>query len=404
MKQFLYIFCSFAISIAVLDSCTKPGIVNPGGHKDYTPIELTKAEQGISAEINGFGQELFKNLYQPQNQMISPLSVSLAFSMAAFGADGKTENQICSVLGFEDYNSAQIGSYYEKMIDALIKADKKTLLKVANSAWFADSYPILDTYKEGIKKFYHSDAYNVDFSSPETGKKINSWVSDNTGGKITDLVSDIDGDIKMLLVNALYFNGRWSNVFSDNTEFNYFTGIDGNKSRIDMKKYYKGQYSASEGFEMAEIPYGNTAYVMDVILPPDGMQFEDAVLSFDKKMYDTLLSGQEERDIDMKMPSFKFESSFDIVKALVAMGMDLPFTPLADFSKMSGQALSITGAVHKTSIEVDKEGTVAAAATHISFGMTASSLPVQFFINRPFIFVIRERSTNTILFIGQKVR
>lgn len=364
---------------------------------------MTKAEQGISAEINGFGQELFKNLYQPQNQMISPLSVSLAFSMAAFGADGKTENQICSVLGFEDYNSAQIGSYYEKMIDALIKADKKTLLKVANSAWFADSYPILDTYKEGIKKFYHSDAYNVDFSSPETGKKINSWVSDNTGGKITDLVSDIDGDIKMLLVNALYFNGRWSNVFSDNTEFNYFIGIDGNKSRIDMKKYYKGQYSASEGFEMAEIPYGNTAYVMDVILPPDGMQFEDAVLSFDKKMYDTLLSGQEERDIDMKMPSFKFESSFDIVKALVAMGMDLPFTPLADFSKMSGQALSITGAVHKTSIEVDKEGTVAAAATRISY-MEASSGPVQFFINRPFIFVIRERSTNTILFIGQKVR
>lgn len=409
MKSIKLLFAISAVSAALVCACSKPDpVINPDGNEVFTPIGLTKAEQGISTEINGFGQELFRNIYRPQNQMISPLSVSLAFSMAAFGAEGESERQICSVLGFEDYNSVQISGYYKKMLDALKKADKKTVLNIANSIWAADDYTVLDAYKQGTRQFYNSETFNVDFSASGTKDKINSWVSENTAGKIDKLVEHFSPDTRMLLINAMYFNGMWANHFDSCSKRGSFVDIDGNKNELTMMdRTCRGWFSSYDGYEMAELTYGNSAFEMDVILPPSGMPFKEAVASFDEKVYSSLIDRIICYELYVKMPPFKFESSMKLAPAMKAMGMEIPFdADKADFSKIGPEGLFIEDAVHKTYIDVNKEGTEAAAIT----GMIALGTgPVEFqskdfIVDRPFLFVIRETSTNTILFIGQKVR
>ena len=399
------IFVSIILTV-LFCSCGKDPVAqdNP-----LVPIELTKAESEITADINAFGIDLFKILSKDDQMMISPLSISQALAMTAYGAEGETYDQIVKTLGFEDFSAEEIGAYYKKMVGELVKADVNSSLFFANSIWANSDIPIKPSYKEGVADYFSSEVTNADLTSPSTLNSINDWVSEKTGGKIGHYLESLDIFDKMLLINALYFKSSWKSGAFDLCEDPIdFIDIDGECNKVKMMRKNKLMpYSSFEGFERVSVAYGNGAFAMDIILPPADIKFKDAVATFDSSVYNKLLDANisEIYELILTMPLFSFDTTQKLNDALKEMGMSVPFTGLADFSKMSDSDLYISSVYHKTSINVDQAGTVAAAASSVNVGTTMNDYrPTEITVDRPFVFTIRETSTNTILFIGQKVR
>lgn len=386
---------------------TSPIDVDQSESGSFSPIELSETEAVMCSTVNDFGIEIFKSLYKNDSHVFSPLSVSMAFSMAAMGADGETYDQMCSTLGFAGFSRSQIGSFYEKIMHGISGIDENAELDVANSVWVHNVFPILDSYKNDVTGFFHSGAFNLDFSDKANAKnKINSWVSENTGKRIPSLIDELDGSTLIMLANAICFNGKWSVPFKMGNVLCPFVDMDGHETwGYMMEASFSGNYGKVQGYELVEIPYGNGAFVMDVILPSEDLSFSDAVQSFDKGVYESLTKSQK-CVVNMKMPAFKIAGNFELVDAMASMGMMLPFSENANFSKMSSTPIKLGNAIHKAYVEVNEKGTVASSATG-TLGNLAASLPpksIDIVVNRPFIFVIREKSTDTILIIGQKVR
>lgn len=403
MKRFSIIAI---IMILACCGCGKDNPTNGTGSKDFSPILLSKAETEITSDINDFGLNLFSASYSPESQMISPLSVSLAMSMAAYGAGGETYKQISEALGFENESPDDICSYYEKIVSALRNADSKTKFEIANSVWVSDGIDVFDSYKNGISKYFYSDAYSIDFSDPDSIKKIESWVSGKTGCPYS-YQDAFDASSWMILINSLVFKSLWS---AEQSRFLVdgqmsFTDIDGKaaKTKAITNPYISG-YVCKDGFEKVTSYYGNSAFVMDLILPPSDIPFESSVTRLQSVYKDLIDEDNEPLQVRLTMPAFQFDSHVNIIGALYDMGMKLPFEEGGDFSKLCGNVMMhITSFEHQTKISVDENGTEASALSVTRVGVGAPMVR-ELVLDRPFIFVIRERSTDTILFIGQKVR
>ena len=257
--------------------------------------------------------------------------------------------------------------------------------------------------------------YPADFSKQATVDRINGWCSEKTHGKIPSIMDEPDPRMVMALVNALYFNGKWSFDFDEKIKKEDFTTISGGKSKVDMMTAQLKSYSEYDGFSMVSLPYGNGAFCMDVILPSEKEDFGKAVSRFNAA---TLRGLSENMDSGSQFEAFKQKLIGEIndlhiegmpkLETLNALGMNQAFTNTADFSAMAEKSLKISMVKQKTFIDVNEKGTEAAAVTVV--GMVATSIgpspeprTVNFFADRPFLFVIRERSTEAILFIGQKV-
>ena len=403
MKPYLLI-----ISILItLCGCNKLPDDNEQG-KEFSPIVLTRAEQGINTGMNDFGLNLFHALYQKDQVFISPLSVSLALSMTAYGARGTTEQEMIATLGFGNATRDQVGDYYKKMIPALIDADDRTTFEVANSIWVKNQIRLKDDYCNGVKNYFSADVFSKDFSSSGFIAEINNWCSDKTHGLIKNPADNLNPDVVMALVNALYFKGKWAGEFNKATN-GKFTAL--NSSSVDAKMMSKTGsyfYSSSGGYSMVSIPYGNGAFVMDVILPAESgaNAFAAAVAGLDWETYSALINFGSVENVCITMPAFKMEYSAELQDYLAAMGMSAAFGNSADFSGMSDAWLCIDQVIHKTLVDVDEKGTEAAAVTIVGMRKNSANLSetIYFTADRPFIFAIRETSTNALLFVGQKVK
>lgn len=407
MKRYILeaVFCLLAFGS--LTACGKNDPDIPDNGKGYAPIILTKAEQQINSASNSFGLAVYNKLFQEDQMMVSPLSLSLALSMCSAGADGQTAKDMCATLGFADFTTEEMSAYYKKMVSALLEADPKTTFEVANSIWIGNRTTAKKGFIKHAEDYYSSEVYNVDFSQKSTVDAINKWCSDKTHGKIKSIMSKPDPDLMMALINALYFYGKWSFEF-DKTAKENFKAINGNTVKTDMMHAREDlMYSESDGFRMVRLPYGNGSFSMEVILPGGNESLKSAVARLDDSVLNGLDSSVRKADVDLKLPKFTFEYQADLVDILKDLGMGLAFSNLADFSKMAEQSLKISQVKQKTFIDVNEKGTEAAAVTFI--GMMATSAGpiekpfVEFHADRPFLFLIREKSTGAILFMGQKV-
>lgn len=417
MKKTLFAIAAMLLGMTLTISCGKESTepeIDPQEEESntLTPIMLTKAEWQVANSANAFAFDAYRALYEDEQMFFSPLSLSLALSMTACGADGKTAEQMAHVLGFDGYSTEDVASYYKKMVEGLKTIDNKTTFESANSIWMDKKLNVKKSFLATADEYYAAEARNVSFADPSTLTAINKWCSDNTHGKIEKMLDSLSPDCVMALINAIYFNGKWAIDFNDKTSKENFKTISGNKVKLDMMSVsHKLTYSSVDDWAMVEIPYGNGAFKMSVVLPPEDIPFKKAAEEFNSDRWASLFHGSF-ADVNLRMPEFKFEYEVkDLKQVLTELGMTDAFTGAADFSKMAeipaGDVLYIGDVKQKTFIDVNRKGTEAAATTVVEMDYTSAVRPdlknVDFIVDRPFFFLIREATTNSILFIGQKV-
>jgi serpin B len=369
-----------------------------------------KSAQLIEAD-NTFGLELFqqiRNESTEENIMISPLSISVAFAMAYNGADGKTKTEMENAMKLNGLSPEQINNSYKMLINALQSLDKEVVFELANAIYYADEFQVKPDFLNINKTVYDAEVEKLNFNSQAAVDRINNWVAGKTHDKITKIIENLSPLDRMVLLNAVYFNGIWTNKFDENSTHNLtFTKIDGTTIEVPMmQKEEKLEYLSNSMFSAVKMPYGNGQYNMLVLLPASGKNSPDVIKSLSISEWKNKLSQFETKDhVVVTMPRFKFAFEIKLNNVLKKMGMNKAFEPfVADFSKISDTDLYISSAMHKSFIDVNENGTEAAAVTAITFTTTsAGNEPPKtiFYVDKPFVFAITEKDTDAILFIGE---
>lgn len=344
-----------------------------------------------------------------ENVVFSPASLSFALAMTADGASGKTLSEMASVLGFntDGLTDTQIRELiraeYSKTISALEHADSSVVMESANSIWIGKNFPLKESYVASVQQNFGAESKSVNFDSPSAAREINSWSSDKTHGKIDNVVRETRG-WKTALVNAVYFDAEWSMPF-EKTSKGEFTSVDGEKSEHTfLKRRDYMSYAECSDYQMVELPYGMEGnFVMDVILPREGRE-----VVIDGTAYSSLCSKLDETKVNFSMPEFRIDSQSELVPVLAELGMSKAFSPDAEFPLISDASLMIDRILQKTYIDVTKDGTQAAAVTVVGIRLTSmrpdNDPVIDFIADRPFLFVVREKSSSEILFVGCKLR
>lgn len=368
------------------------------------PIVLTKGENGVKDSANGFGFEVYHKLYSEQNMFYSPLSLSLALAMTSNGAAGSTQECMRKTLGFSDCSESEMDSFFQKMVKELSLIDPVTVFESANAVWSDKGITLEDGFIKDCEDWYSATVKSSSFADKATVKDINSWCSDKTHGKITKIVDELSPQMKVALLNALYFKGKWSFEFSDKTKFD-FTPVSGKAGSVTcLSANGSFPYAENKYFQMVELGYGNGAFGMVVLLPKKGVALGEAVASLDAETWSEWTSCLSPCEVEVKIPEFKMETEYKLEDVLCSMGMEKAFSNSADFSKMSPTPMCIGLVKQKAYVDVNKEGTEAAAVTIVGMKCTSAGPAVrkEFIADRPFVFAIRERSTGAVLFLGQK--
>lgn len=372
-----------------------------------------KAVEAVVEGNTEFAVRLYLELSGEEgNLFFSPYSLSTAMAMVYGGADGETEAQMAQAMFFGP-NSAVYHNAYGALIERLNKQGQKGdyRLLIANALWAQEDYRFLDSYLELVRENYNAQAERVNYlTAPQKATEtINAWVEDKTEGKITDLIAPgaLSAQTRLVLTNAIYFKGSWAEQFDKELTHEapfYISRQDTVQAPLMHRRdeYRYGQY---EGVQVLEMPYKGDDLSM-VVLLPEGRE----PLPLEQKLLPETLAawmkGLRKQEVDVYLPKFTMTSKFELSKALAAMGMPLAFTQRADFSGMTGgKDLFLSQVVHKAYVDVNEEGTEAAAATGVEMRVTA--LPMQppvFRADRPFLFVIKDNGTGAILFMGRVVK
>jgi serpin B len=400
--------CSRAAGGEVLQS-EKPRDTAP----EVSASDLTSLVAGNSA----FAFDLYQQLKDKEgNLFYSPYSISLALAMTYGGARTETEEQMADALRFSlpqnrlhpAFNALAL-ALDSRGEGAQGKDGEGFRLNIVNAIWGQQDYPFLGDFLDLLAVNYGAGLRVLDFigATEESRVTINDWVSDQTEGRIKDLIpaGAITTITRLVLTNAIYFNAAWEYPFEkDMTEDGIFYRLDGSEVTVPMMSQKETfGYGEGDGYQAVELPYDGNELSMVILLPASGRfgAFEEAL---DAAQVDGIIGGMEHRQVILTMPKFEFDSSFSLKEALSAMGMPLAFSEMADFSGMTGNRdLFIMDVVHKAFVSVDEEGTEAAAATAVIMGETAMppSEAVEVTIDRPFIFLIRDIETGAILFVGR---
>ncbi len=366
--------------------------------------EILNAEKQNAMKIFAKVAEQESNSNAPKsNFMISPFSLNMALTMAWNGANGETKEAIETALGFTPGYREALNSYYKKMGESFVKTDPRTDLIIANSFWYRATEKPKPKFENTLKNDYYAYTKGVNFADANTKDLMNDWCNKMTKGIIKKVIEGTSVDDLMYLMNALYFKGTWADKFeTSDTKQEDFTVANGSKIKVSMMhQKTKMGYQENDNFSAISLPYGNKAYNMVVLLPKEGNTVE--------QLAETLAeTGNipyfENVKVDLYLPKFKFKYNVKLNDILTQMGMGIAFSNAADFSNAFDIANQISYVKQFTGIEVNEEGTEAAAVTVVGNLTTAVPTPpkeVSFKVDRPFVFLIKENSTGSILFMGK---
>lgn len=359
-----------------------------------------KYEQPVEASQTGFAISLLRNVsaVTPANEnvVVSPYSAAVALSMLAEGAEGKTREELDNALGGVLYKAEDLGGGEDMTV------------KSANSVWLDDNFSPRNRYVNLLEKEFAAFIDVEDFASSTALKAINNWCSENTNGKITQILDRLDPSNVMVLINALYFNAPWENEFDPAlTRERDFNGVS-KKSQVKMmntKGYY--MYGEYQGLQMIQLPYLGREYAMYVVLPPEGADMDKLLSKMEPSAYAAAMDMLSQQEVSLFLPKFKVETSMNLNEPLQRMGVKTAFTSAADFSGIAEMGLLVLDQVkQKCYMDVSEKGTEAAAVTAVQIRLTSArpvkKVPVMM-VDRPFFFVIADGENHKILFAGKIV-
>lgn len=414
MRYFGYVILSgllFFMSSCSSDS--EGGYIEP---KAYVPIELSSGEQAITECQTEFSFKFFKEALKKydresrHNTVVSPLSAYLCLSMLSNGASPEARAEMLEVLapGFVDLT--QLNDFNKKLLNGLVSIDNSTKLSFANSFWFDKKISVNKDFKSVLKNYYNAPSENIDFSSGSFRNRINSWLSDATKGMLKEAIPNYVKPQCYFIANSLYFKGQWLFEFNESgSRESFFRNWDGSNSKVMMMRQGPEQfdYVEGEGVKVLKIMYGNTAYSIQIILPDNNVTMKRFVEGIDQEKWKQLKDNYSQEWVYLELPRFEMNGDYDIADLLQAMGLDKVFRGGA-LSNMSSDIPGSVIPVARQSIvlSVSESGTKAAVETSVSGGVTAPppstfEKPYKFIVDRPFLFVIEEKSTGAILFMGE---
>jgi len=369
---------------------------------------MKTATDKLIAANNRFGCKLFVELLkqQPeQNIFISPLSISIALSILYNGAVGQTQAEMAIALGIQNMSVPEVNQANAQLIQ-LLESLPDVQVAIANSLWAAPNLEFRAEFLQRTQEFYQAEVQNLDFSSPEATATINRWVSHKTHNKIQQIAQKLSPAIILVLLNAIYFKGAWSDRFDPaQTEPGMFTLLDGSQKQVPMMRQFH-EYCCYQGkdFQAIRIPFGDKRLSLDVFLPPSLAQVNSFYQSLELGNATKWLSqfpskSITQRLINLVLPSFRleYEAKSKLKQALTSLGMKQAFAE-SNFSQLCSDNVEISGITHKTFFEVNEAGAEVAAVTSIEMGR---GLPSTLTIDRPFFCAIRDQQTGAILFIGK---
>ena len=382
------------------------------GSNTRKDIPLTRTEQEMVKASNGFAIDFFRNINADENGnvLVSPLSLSSLLAMTNNGAEGNTEAELLKALGFENQNAEEVNAYYKNLVNGLLTADETTKIGWGNSMWInkAHANEVKPTFKETISKEFGAELYTLAFDKKALDK-INDWSYRKTNGCVTEILDELSPNAISVLMNALYFKGIWKDPFEKkNTKSgNFWNHGKQVFTKFMCQKMMEIDYYASEaeGVQLIELPYGNEAFSMVVVLPNEGVEINDCIQGLTAEKWQNWMGNTANKIVNVELPKFKGEFTYEenLKAALQSMGIKDLFN--ADKCDLSGIAEGIyVGKIKQnTFIEVNEEGTEAAAVTveEMIFSSGQEPLTIDFIANRPFIYAIKEKSTNAILFMGK---
>ncbi len=373
-------------------------------------IDLNENQQSMVSNDNNFSLELFSKINEgatDKNVFISPLSVSMALGMTWNGAEGSTREALSALLGFDNLNYREVNLYYNKLITQLPKEDSRVDLSITNSIWSRQDYEVEKHFIDLSKEYFLAQITNLDFSDPASVGKINSWVSSNTHNRIDKIIDQIDADAVMFLINAIYFKGTWKYSFdkskTTSQPFYLTNGSSTDASMMDQDAdlpFFRGEH-----YSAVSLPYGAGNFIMTIVLPDEGTGINSLIKGLDHDEWQKIIAVADGRPakVHVQLPKFRFSFEEMLNDVLKSMGAAVAFDPEnADFSGINSTGgLYISKVKHKSFIEVNEEGTEAAAVTSVQINLTSIGSSPQFIANRPFMFVIMEKSSGAVLFTGK---
>ncbi|MEG4199477.1 serpin family protein [Microcoleus sp. Pol12A5] len=368
------------------------------------PNNQINVDARLVAANTKFGFNLFNTLskQQPnQNIFISPTSVALALSMTYNGVSGETKQEMTKVLEFTGMTPQEINAANQNLQNSLQKNDPNVQVLIANSLWAKQGFSLKPEFLQINQEYYNANLTEIDFTSPQAPSIINKWVSQKTQGKIDQIVEEISLDPVLFLIDAIYFKGNWQTPFDKSQTANKTFYLTDSSSKQHLMMSQSGFYRcyATDTFQAVSLPYGKKgALSMYIFLPNSNTNLATFSQQLTAENWNKWMQEFRERNCIIEIPRFTIEYKVELKSTLIALGMAGIFEPSKDeFSLMTDVNVAVDSVKHKTFVEVNEEGTVAAAVTSVEL---IRSLPFEMNVNRPFFCAIQDDTTRTILFMG----
>jgi len=359
-----------------------------------------------------FGFKLFSEILkqdQSKNVFVSPSSVAIALDMVYNGASGETQAAMAKALNLNGMSLDELNRANTELKTLLENSDPKVQLAIANSLWARQGIPFQPDFLQRNRQFYGAEVTNLNFSDPGAPAAINNWIKEKTRGKIAEIVQTLDPDDVLFLINAIYFKGAWSRPFDKQlTVDRPFYRLDGSqKSHPSMSQSGEYRYFENDQFQAVSLPYGEKRRMnMVIFLPKKFSSLSEFYKQLTPETWKQWVGQLRNRQGSIQIPRFKLEYEIELNRALSALGMANAFNPAqSNFSGISSVPTRISEVKHKTFVDVNEEGTEAAAVTSVGIRATSAmpSEPFKMVVDRPFFCAIRDNQTGTLVFMGSIV-
>jgi serpin B len=385
---------------------TKP-IGNPSNGSDGPEVD-----KAFISSSNEFGFVLLKKIISnnySDNVIISPASVLLALALTNDGADGSTMYAIQATLELQNFTQDQINASSAQLMESLMLPDTSVELDIANSLWLNHQYKLKLPFTNDCEQNYSAKCFVRDFANPSTLAELNGWVNNKTKGKISSILDKLGSNDLLVILNAIYFDGKWTNPFNSSLtkEKPFFFIYGSQKDYPRMYQMNRFSYCENSEYQVVSIPYGKR-YSMCIVLPRQRDGLPRFISGMNHSNWDELMSQMRLKEGIVELPRFKIDFFKSLAQALQDLGMGVAFGPGANFSRMTGDIMPyISDVFHKTYLEVDEKGTKAAAVTAVIMGGHTAAYhpepppkPFVMIIDHPFFCVIKDNMTGLNLFTG----
>lgn len=409
-KRRLAVSITILLALFLFASCTSTsaGTMNlmSGVKGENWPEGRPSMDPSLHASVTDFSWSLFqRSLKEGGNVLVSPTSVYLALAMTLNGAKGDTLESMMDALSAGSIPLSLFNEESRNWVSLLGEKSDKTKVSVANSIWFRKDYPVRRDFLVTNANFYNAGAMGMDFSDPKAADAINNWVKENTQGAIDKMVEEIREDTMLYLINAVYFKSDWKEPFlTEDTGKAFFSGAKGSVETDFMHRNGDMTFLEGEGYEGVLLPYVSDQYEFFALLPEEGLEKEEWINRWEGTELGQALNQGRLMNVTLSLPKFEMRHESSLNQTLSDMGMGIAFDAAADFSGMNQEGISnlyIGEVLHKTFARINEKGTEAAAVTSVDMRLTSMPLEGRTLnIDRPFLFGIWNKETQTPLFLG----